>query len=291
VSIAPPTLAPPDPPEVPEGIEVRRVPAWKPWTSVLALVAGLGGALAGGLVIYVIATIAGASLDNPPASVNIGATFLQDVAFIVAAIGFASLVAKPRPWHFGLRGTPLLPAIGYVVAGYVTFITFAAAWTAILNIHESDDVVKQLGADNSTAALIAVSFLVCVVAPIAEEFFFRGFFFGALRNWRGVWPAAVITGLVFGGIHVGSAPIGFLVPLAFFGFVLCLIYERTRSLYPCMALHCINNSIAFGVGQKWGWEIPVVLAGSLATIAAVMYVVSRTWGAPAPAPAGSRAVA
>jgi membrane protease YdiL (CAAX protease family) len=289
VSIAPPTLAPPDPPEVPDGIEVRRVPAWKPWTSVLALIAGLGGALAGGLVIYVIATIAGASLDNPPASVNIGATFLQDVAFIVAAIGFASLVAKPRPWHFGLRGTPLLPAIGYVVAGYVTFITFAAAWTAILNIHESDDVVKQLGADNSTAALIAVSFLVCVVAPIAEEFFFRGFFFGALRNWRGVWPAAVITGLVFGGIHVGSAPIGFLVPLAFFGFVLCLIYERTRSLYPCMALHCINNSIAFGVGEKWGWEIPVVLAGSLATIAAVMYVVSRTWGASGPV--GSRAVA
>jgi membrane protease YdiL (CAAX protease family) len=282
MSISPPTLAPPDPPEVPEGIEVRRVPGWKPWTSVLALVAGLGGALAGGLVIYVIATIAGASLDHPPASVNIGATFLQDAAFITAAIGFASLVARPRPWHFGLRETRPWPAIGYVVAGYVAFITTAAAWTAILNIHESDDVVKQLGADNSTVALVAVSVLVCVVAPIAEEFFFRGFFFSALRNWRGLWPAAVITGLVFGGIHVGSAPVGFLVPLAFFGFVLCLIYDRTRSLYPCMALHCINNSIAFGVGEKWGWQIPVVLAGSLATIAATMVVVQRTWGRSGP---------
>ena len=54
----------------------------------------------------------------------------------------------------------------------------------------------------------------------------------------------------------------FLVPLAFFGFVLCLIYARTGSLYPCIALHCANNSIAFGVSQHWTWQIAVLFAGS-----------------------------
>jgi uncharacterized protein len=279
VSTAPPTLALPDPPEVPEGIEVRRVPAWRPWSSVLALVAGLGGALVGGLVVYLIAMIAGADVDDPPAAVDISATLLQDVAFIGAAVVFAGMVTRPRPWHFGLRETRLWPAVGYIVAGYLVFIASAAAWSAALNLHEKDDVVDQLGADSSTVALVAVSVLVCVVAPIAEEFFFRGYFFGALRNWRGVWPAAVITGLVFGGIHVGSAPVGFLVPLAFFGFLLCLIYDRTRSLYPCIALHCINNSIAFGVGEKWDWQIPIVLAASLAVITGVMTLVARTWTA------------
>jgi membrane protease YdiL (CAAX protease family) len=277
VSIAPPTLAAPDPPEVPEGIEVRRVPAWRPWSSVLALVAGLGGALVGGLVVYLIATIAGSDLDNPPAAVDISATLLQDVAFIASAIVFAAMVTRPRPWHFGLRETRLRPAAGYVVGGYLVFITVAAVWSAVLNLHENDDVVEQLGADSSTVALIAVSVLVCVVAPMAEEFFFRGYFFGALRNWRGVWPAAVITGLVFGGIHVGSAPVGFLLPLAFFGFLLCLIYDRTRSLYPCMTLHCVNNSIAFGVGEKWDWQIPLVLVASLAVITSTMLVVRRRW--------------
>jgi uncharacterized protein len=277
VSTAPPTLAPPDPPEVPEGIEVRRVPAWRPWSSVLALISGLGGALVGGLVVYLVATIAGADLDNPPASVDISATLLQDVAFIAAAIVFASMVARPRPWHFGLRDTRIGPALGYIVAAYLVFIATAAAWSAALNLHETDDVVNQLGADSSTVALVAVTILVCVVAPIAEEFFFRGYFFGALRNWRGLWPAAIITGLVFGGIHVGSAPVGFLVPLAFFGFLLCLIYDRTRSLYPCMALHCLNNSIAFGVGEHWDWQIPVVLAAALATITAAMFTVRRSW--------------
>jgi uncharacterized protein len=277
VTTAPPTYAPPDPPEVPEGIEVRRVPAWRPWSSVLALVAGLGGALVGGLVVYVVATIAGASLDDPPAAVDISATLLQDVAFIAAALVFAAMVTRPRPWHFGLRETRFWPALGYIVGAYVVFIAAAAAWSAALDLHETDDVVDQLGAGASTVALIAVTILVCVVAPVAEEFFFRGYFFGALRNWRGLWPAAVITGLVFGGIHVGSAPVGFLVPLAFFGFLLCLIYDRTRSLYPCMALHCLNNSIAFGIGEHWDWQIPLVLAASLTVIAGAMLTVRRSW--------------
>jgi membrane protease YdiL (CAAX protease family) len=277
VSTAPPTLALPDPPEVPEGIEVRRVPPWKPWTSVLALIAALGGALAGGLVVYVIALIAGANLDDPPPAVDITATVVQDAAFVGAALIFAGMVARPRPWHFGLRDTPLAPAVGYVIAGYLAFFGFAAGWSVLLDLHETDDVVKQLGADQSTIALVAVTILVCVVAPLAEEFFFRGYFFGALRNWRGVWPAAIITGIFFGGIHVGSAPVGFLVPLAFFGFVLCLIYDRTRSLYPCIALHCINNSIAFGVGEHWGWQIPVILLGSLTVIAATLRAVTRSW--------------
>jgi uncharacterized protein len=277
VTTAPPTYAPPDPPEVPEGIEVRRVPAWRPWSSVLALVAGLGGALVGGLVVYVVATIAGASLDDPPAAVDISATLLQDVAFIAAALVFAAMVTRPRPWHFGLRETRFWPALGYIVGAYVVFIAAAAVWSAALDLHETDDVVDQLGADSSTVALIAVTILVCVVAPVAEEFFFRGYFFGALRNWRGLWPAAVITGLVFGGIHVGSAPVGFLVPLAFFGFLLCLIYDRTRSLYPCMALHCLNNSIAFGIGEHWDWQIPLVLAASLTVIAGAMLTVRRSW--------------
>jgi uncharacterized protein len=277
VSTAPPTLAPPDPPEVPDGIEVRRVPQWKPWSSLLALIAGLGAALAGGLVVYMVALIAGANLDDPPPAVDITATLLQDAAFVGAALIFASMVTRPRPWHFGLRETPLGPAVGYVIAGYLAFFGFAAGWSVLLDLHESDDVVKQLGADQSTIALVAVTVLVCVVAPLAEEFFFRGYFFGALRNWRGVWPAAIITGIFFGGIHVGSAPIGFLVPLAFFGFVLCLIYDRTRSLYPCIALHCINNSIAFGVGEHWGWQIPVILVASLTVIALTLRAVARAW--------------
>ena len=79
------------------------------------------------------------------------------------------------------------------------------------------------------------------------------------------------------------------MPLAFFGFVLCLIYARTGSLYPCIALHCANNSIAFGASQDWTWQIPVLFVVSIAIIGLAALAVQQVWSPrpPAPAPAAA----
>ncbi len=273
------TQPPPLRPELPDGVEPRPIaPRWKPYTAWLALVAGFGGALAGGLVLAGIGVLFGASLDNPPPAVSILSTVVQDLSLIGAAVLFASMVARPAPWQFGLRPSPAKPFLGWIVVAYVGFIGFSAAWVALLSIDQKDDLPEQLGADKSTVALLAVAFLVTVVAPIAEEVFFRGYFFGALRNWKGFWPAALITGAVFGGIHAGSAPVGYLVPLGVFGVVLCALYARTRSLYPCITLHAINNSIAFGSTQHWDWQIPVLLAVALGLIALAARAVRARFG-------------
>jgi membrane protease YdiL (CAAX protease family) len=143
----------------------------------------------------------------------------------------------------------------------------------------------------STAALVGAAVFVCVIAPIAEETFFRGFFFGALRRWRvtvagrdlGTLLAAIVTGIVFGLAHVGSAPAKYLVPLAFLGFMLCLVRWQTRSLYPCIALHSVNNSLALGINElHWqAGEIFALIAGSLLVIAAVTGPLSVHRTAPA----------
>jgi CAAX protease family protein len=114
---------------------------------------------------------------------------------------------------------------------------------------------------------------------MAEEFFFRGFIFGALRRMRinlfgqeiGTWVAATLTGILFGLAHTGSASSQYLIPLGFLGFVLCLVRWWTRSLYPCMALHSFNNSLALGLNQLH-WAVGPILAlmvGSLLVIAAI----------------------
>jgi membrane protease YdiL (CAAX protease family) len=276
----PPPLAYPHPgpppplPELPEGAPPPG-PRWPPWTAPVALIAGFGGALVGYLLIVIIAAAAGADVDDPPAGVQIAGTVAQDGALIASALLFARLSQFPRAWHFGLRATRVWRSLGWLAVAWLSFIVFSAVWIAALGISERDDLPDELGAGNSTVALIAVAVLVAVVAPIAEEFFFRGYFFSALRAWKGVLPAAVITGLVFGGIHAGSAPAGFLVPLAFFGFALCILYWRTGSLYPCIALHCLNNSLAFGVSQGWSWQIPVLMAGANAAIALVLLPFGR----------------
>jgi uncharacterized protein len=278
-------------PELPAGVEPRRRPRWPPWTSVVALIAGLAAALFGALVIGVVAVAFGADFKNEPPPVTIAATVVQDLCLIGAALVFARMFGRLRPWDFGLRPTRLLPAIGWSVLAWVAFYAFTGIFIKLIGADPKDDQLpKELGVDDSTAAMLAVAFLVAVVAPVAEEFFFRGFFFTALRNWRGLWPAAIGTGVVFGAIHGSSSDAAFLLPLAFFGFTLCLLYEKTRSLYPCIALHCANNSVAFGATQGWTWQIAVLLVGALLVIGLVALGVRQLWSpprSPAPAPAAA----
>jgi membrane protease YdiL (CAAX protease family) len=292
MSTAPSSIPPPSfdvAPELPEGVERPprpESPRWKPWMAWVALVAAFGGALMGALIIGVIGSVAGSSFADPSPAVSISATIVQDLSFIGAALLFASISARPLPEQFGLRPTAFWPAVGWMAVAFAAFYVFTLIWVAILGVSPDDTKLPdELGVKDSTYALLAVAFLVAVVAPMAEEFFFRGFFYGALRNWRGPWPAAVLTGLVFGAIHLGSAEAAFLLPLGFFGFSLCLLRERTGSLYPGIALHCMNNSLAFGVSQHWGWEIPVLCMCALGLIALVALTVRARW-TPAPAPTG-----
>ncbi len=141
----------------------------------------------------------------------------------------------------------------------VVFLVFSVVWEAVLNVTEKDTkLLEALGTNETTVLLVLSALLTTVIAPICEETLFRGYIFGALSKWRGWLPAAVMTGILFGGVHFGSAPVEDLVPLGVLGFALCLLYRRTGSLYPCIALHSLNNSFAFGELERWGWWIPAV---------------------------------
>jgi uncharacterized protein len=83
---------------------------------------------------------------------------------------------------------------------------------------------------------------------------------------------------VFGAIHAGSSPAGLLVPLGVLGVGLCLIYAWTRSLFPCVALHAINNAIAFGVTQDWTWQIPLLVVGGTSVSLLIMAGIARALG-------------
>ncbi len=280
MSVPPPSYVhpgpPPEHPERPEGAPERArrngLPPWRWWMGVVGVVLGLAIPLVLGVIAGIIVAIAGGDAGNLPSGVLIALTFLQDIGFIVAALFVARMARPPTARDFGLVPTPVWRAAGIVAGVYVAFYAFAGIWSQVLNIHEESDVPDELGADHSTAALVAVIVLVCVMAPVAEEFLFRGLLFTSLRVSAGIWPAAIVTGAVFGAIHIGSAPAGLLVPLAVLGFGLCLIYAWTRSLYPCVALHALNNAIAFGVTQDWTWQIPLlVVAGT----AVSLFIVTR----------------
>jgi membrane protease YdiL (CAAX protease family) len=56
---------------------------------------------------------------------------------------------------------------------------------------------------------------------------------------------------VFGLIHyTGPDTLELLPVLAALGFMFCLVYERTGTLYTVIGLHAFNNSIAYGVDSE-----------------------------------------
>jgi membrane protease YdiL (CAAX protease family) len=237
---------PPEPPELPEGV----APRWPAWYAGVGFLVALIGTL---IAVGVVAAATGADTDEDDATFTIIATLMQSLIFIGTAVLFASFTRKPKPWHFGLRRAPFWPTLGWAALGMVSFYVVAAVYTALVSPDAEQTVAQDLGADQGTFGLIAAGFMVICIAPFAEEFFFRGFFYRALRSKYSVIVAALIDGALFGIIHYdfsGADALLITPPLAVLGFVFCLVYEKTGSLWPVVALHAFNNAIAYGVAVE-----------------------------------------
>jgi membrane protease YdiL (CAAX protease family) len=260
----------------------EETPDWPPWMAPAALLGALALALVGGLIVDLPAAVFfGVSITSShvPGGLELADTVVQDLIFILTAILFARMGGrKVRSWQFGLR-PPRLRMLWVVLLPlglFLVFLIFSVIWAGILDESTKEKILEQLGANEGTSLLLLSAVLTCVIAPICEEFLFRGFIFTALRNWKGLWPAAIITGLLFGGVHVGSAPVVDLVPLAFLGFGLCLLYRITGSLYPCIAAHSLNNSIAYGSLESWTFlQVIALIVGSLLLVGALALAAKR----------------
>jgi uncharacterized protein len=267
--------------------DLPRWPFWAPFVAaimafVVANVAQLILVLIKGVVDHNFSSKAVAKAASSP-GILIGGTVIQDAALIFAAILIATLTfGRPTPRQFGLRSTRVWAAIGWILLSAFAFYTLSAVYASLVDIPKSE-LPKQLGANSSVVATIAFCALITIVAPIAEEFFFRGYLFPSLWRFMGFAPAVIVTGLFFGSVHAINNAAVALVPLALLGAVLCLLYAKTRSIIPGMMLHSLNNVLAFGVYEKWltsksiSWELPVVALGSVAVILLIVmpFVKSR----------------
>jgi hypothetical protein len=242
------------------------------------------------LLVSIVGAATGANLSHPPPAVNIFGDIVFDLGFVVAALYIASVSGGLRLADFGFRRAVLVRAIWIVALAALCYFVATDAYASLLNLTGKEQLPTGLGSRNDVAAMIGVGVFVTVIAPICEELFFRGFLFGVLRAWLspkgawGTWVAAVIVAILFGGAHAGSAAVKYLIPLAILGFILCIVRWRTGSIYPGMALHSANNSLAFGIDElHWnGLEIFAMALVALVVIAAIAGPLG--WREPAVAP-------
>lgn len=88
--------------------------------------------------------------------------------------------------------------------------------------------------------LIAFGMLATLWAPLVEESIFRGCLFRHVRSRVGVVLAAIITAMVFGGMH--GYPGLLLLPVTSLGVVFALMREWRGSLVAPMTAHLIHNA-------------------------------------------------
>jgi len=202
----------------------------------------------------------------------------QDGVFIGTALLFAAFTRPPRPWHFGIRSTPFWPTVGWTVLAFATVLGVEIGLIALLGIGDGDvDELQGL----SPVAAIAISLVVVLLAPVAEEIFFRAFFYRALRTRMRVPLAATITGCVFASVHFQYyVEPALLLIIAAFGIAQCLLYERTGSLFAVIATHAGFNTFASLATAA----VPALAIGGLVILGCVL-VPRRVGAAPSPMPA------
>ena len=251
-------------------------PRWPAWMAPAAFFSALGVTIAAGFPLLPVALLTEAG-DAVAGVALLVLVLAQDAALVGVAVFFAARQVRPQPWHFGLRATRFWVTAGLTLVAGLVILGFEVG---VLELFGTDAPEDELASSNIVGA-IAVGLAVIVVAPVTEELFFRGFFYRALRTRMRVLWAVLIDSVVFAVIHVQyiANPEIFIV-IGAFAAVACLVYEKTGSIFACIAVHAAFNTVA-SLG-----DFPVVaIVIGLCVLTACVLVPRRLGPAPSPFPA------
>ena len=123
----------------------------------------------------------------------------------------------------------------------VLFMLFADRILQVLD--QSDPFIESVYQTAQVPGLLFVA--VVIVAPIFEELWFRGFMFKGIQASRlGTTGAIVVSAAIWAGIHLQYN--AYVMAVIFgLGLLLGTARVRTRSIYVPIAMHGLNNLIAF----------------------------------------------
>ena len=186
----------------------------------------------------------------PDAAAMITAVVVNTMIFGAVIFGIlTSLYARRIDWRacFGLRAVGPLGVAGramWLLALAIPLITGSLMIShLLLGSGAGDDeqeIVRFFAGSKSTGAKWAVALSAMVLAPVQEEFVFRGYLYPALKRYGGPFLGLAINALLFAGIHLHLPSFAGLFVLAA---CLTLAYEWTGSLLVPMAMHALFNSI------------------------------------------------
>jgi len=178
---------------------------------------------------------------------------ILDGLVLLVVWGFAS-TKEPSPfaalglsWHRSAR------AAAQGLVGYTVIFpwVFGLLWLIVrlcqqFGIEPPLEPIHELLFVEERDLIVGLSLvLACGLGPVAEEVFFRGILFTAVRKHTSRLVAMLVSGALFAVVHTNL--IGFL-PILILGCLLADLYERTGSLLGPIAVHVLHNTLLVSLG-------------------------------------------
>lgn len=277
---------------------------WKPVVGVVALIAGVLAAHVAMLPVLALAVWAlesGDFVDNLGKAASFEVVGPAALLYLNLALGSSILVAwlvmrvlhrmRPR-WLTSvvpkMRWKLLVVCLGLSVLALIAQVVVSVVISLLVPAEGETGLPTELNPITGTTVLIAI--IVLLTTPLqaaGEEYVFRGYLLQAVGSLSGSkWLALLVTALLFAMAHgVQNFPLFF--DRFMFGLIAGWLVIRTGGLEAAIALHVLNNFLAFGVALavsdltetlttaevSW-WNVPVTLTQS-ATYALLVVLVAR----------------
>lgn len=197
---------------------------------VLRLVGECAAIYAGGLVVYFVTL----SVLGEPSTLTSNLSRAVSTAFFLVYVCWRDR----NVWRWG---TPSLSASSKELA---LLLVVGVVVRGMPGLERAATLAPQVLRPSESIALTAV-----VLAPIAEEVFFRGFMLKRMAAITGLWPALAISGLLFGLVHFQYA-IGAALTGAYFGWIYSPL--STGYLVMVIVVHAVWNLT--GIPPEWVTE-------------------------------------
>jgi uncharacterized protein len=224
-------------------------PAWHWWDIVKALLLIFAGVILTGVTIAGFGLATGNDFSHADklssAPLFIAATGIY--GFVVLAVYLFAVRRAGGSWaavglnSFSWRWLAMAPLLTILEFVGIAFINTQLIWRFTGEPFENPQIETITGGMRLTKLdLFLLLVLVAIIAPVAEELFFRGMLYPLLRKRWGVVLAVVTSALIFGFVHL----IPVLIPgLVFVGLILGWVRQRSNSIVPGMIIHALQNGI------------------------------------------------
>lgn len=134
--------------------------------------------------------------------------------------------------------------IGASLVSYAVYFVFEA-----LGLDAEPQAAEQaLATIDPWLAVLAI----VILAPIAEELFFRGVVFNAFLREGGRRWAFIGSSALFGAIHLSLVA---LIPIFLLGLALAWVYDRTNNLLAPIAMHVVVNGASVIIALLVRFEV------------------------------------